>query len=427
MSESAGSFGSNSSDAERLTALEIFTRDWRFSKACRHREKAETARAEGRHTAETWHRDRATGLRNRFETLRKCGQFDLIRRCSGCGHETHRVAALCSNWRLCDICRAKYQARYRARFHEARERVIRRPLPRGVSEKFVTLTSPHIHPVEDARMLSQAFGRFREGLVRYLAKYRGMSKRQARRLAYVRVLEITPGNAGGGHAHLHLWAMLPFVDKRVLAVLWWRALPYDYREACRWVPLDTTNLDRRDMRAIHYRIRNRAPVCSRADAKTDISLEIPYPSVDIQAVGDDVASELIKYLVKNRKAGEFIPSEIEAELYQAMDGRRSVATSRGFWTDVQPVAHCQECGTVGDCDIRLTLNATGQAALDRAVRQTRGPPRETSFLDTEGISPSVLEITREFDAVCHEEGTPDSSWRHHPGWARRSVDTRSDS
>lgn len=418
MNASPTNFGAVPGELERLEALDVHTEVWRREKAAQHSRTATHAYAQGHLTRAKWHRDRARGLRRRIENVGRCGSFQVKRWCGSCGADQSTVPATCGNWRICESCRGAYQARYRERFESARARELRRGQPLGVSEKFVTLTIPHIEPVQDARVLTEAFGRFREMLMRYLIKYRGIEKRRARRLAYVRVLELTPGSERDGHAHLHLWAMLPFIDKRVLAVLWWRALPFEYRWRCAWVELDgSITLSESDRKAIGRRLQGTSRPSGNA--------AIPYPSVDIQGVTDGVANELIKYLVKNRKDGEYIEPELEAELYQAMDGRRAVSTARGFWTDVCSLSECAECGVLGErFEVRLELSPTGLTRLDESARQARAPPPDTSFVHTRGISPSVVETLREFDESCAQTGSFDSSWRDEPGWARNGCDPR---
>lgn len=295
---------------------------------------------------------------------------------------------------------------------------MRRGLRLGVGEKFVTLTVPHLDPVQDAEILAKSYGRFRESLIRYLCKYRGYHRKEARRLSYVRVMECTPGTRDDGHAHLHLWMLAPFIDKRLIAVLWWCALPWAYRQRATWVPMEapgTPNIAAYDRAAIMHRVGS--------------DTHMPLLSVDVQAVhGDDVANELIKYLVKNRKEGEWIDPQIEAELYEAMDGRRSVSTSRGFWGDLQESPHCEHCGCVGEgYHVHPELTEDAKMALERQIRgqrTVRGPPGATSFLDTPVINPTARETIAEFDEACGETGSPDSHWVREPGWSRGAVDTR---
>lgn len=285
----------------------------------------------------------------------------------------------------------------------------------------LTLTVPHCDPVMDAEVLAKTWRRFIAGLRRYLRKYRGYSKTQLRRCVYVRVLELTPGTADDGHAHLHIWIVAPYIDKRVIAGLWWRALPYEYQARIGTVPLERKGLAPGDELAL--RRRNALSPDDR----------LRYPNVDILGVTDDrVALEIIKYLVKNRKEGEWIEPDVEGDLLMAMEGRRAVSASRGFWTDARGPASCPECGVIGEGFIGEPiphgepLSPVGRPHRDdrRLAGMGRGPPDRASFVHTGLISARTREILADFDQECAETGSPDSHWVNEPGWTRGCVDTR---
>ena len=428
MRASNGESGRNSTarERERLRELELFTEGRRLARAGHHYEQA--LKAERESTA-AWHRGRARGQRKRFDNIELCGDYRLKRRCRACHGVASEVCSLtCGIWRLCKACRARYQRWYRARFTLARKRYLDFVgLPAGCSEKFLTLTIPHIDPVQDAETLARSWRRFRAGLVRYLKTYLGYTPAAIRRCIYLRVMELTPGTSDDGHAHLHLWAVLPFVDKRVIAGLWWRALPFEYQQRVAWVPLKREGLAKRDELALRRRDAISADDC------------LAYPSVDVQSVHDDaVAMEIIKYLVKNRKEGDYIPADVEADLYMALEGRRAVAASRGFWTDRKAPAVCEHCGSVGEGFDGFRAGADGEhglcgsdslearecAAQLRAA--ARAPPSaRTSFLDTQSISARTREMLRDFDEIAHEHGTPDSSHLDRDAWHLGMLDIRS--
>jgi hypothetical protein len=150
---------------------------------------------------------------------------------SGLRHE-RPVVQRCGDHVLCQTCRNI--RRFRAK--KAMEEVVPRALearrlqcsryyrgPEGRwGPRMLTLTVPHSGvPADDARAIRTAWRRFSQLVWEHLKKDRGCELQPI----WVRVLEIAAkANAAGGHVHLHVWWLGPFLDSVLAAHLWGRAL-----------------------------------------------------------------------------------------------------------------------------------------------------------------------------------------------------------
>lgn len=190
---------------DRLTPLEVRTKDFRLKHARRHLDKrrdakkrydaarerweADLERTGGRHAAEPsfvvsenavrdcydsvddfytfqpddlrdematirWHEHRATGQRKRFRRIRSCGAQMRIATCRGCASEGKAVPEGCGVTRVCKRCQDYRAGQRRARFGRARASLLRDAARRHLfkkdrafgrfGEKLLTLTIPHV-------------------------------------------------------------------------------------------------------------------------------------------------------------------------------------------------------------------------------------------------------------------------------------------
>lgn len=262
-----------------------------------------------------WHVSRAEGQRNKIENVQACGSERIQITCQSCG-ASHERPGRCGNSLLCVPCRGAVVAEKRRKFLLARLAVLALAERRGLlnrrrrggrfSEKFLTLTLPHIAGDSVASRIeraAEAWVLFR----RWLKKY--VKSRAALTLEWFRVLEWTPGESDEfGHPHLHVWIFSCYLDFEVLRAAWRLALikAGGPRDLCRVVVVDIKEFDARDGRG---------------------------------------ALELIKYLTKDiDQDGKKIAPEVYAEVYKAFDGRRITQASRGFMALAEQEATRCECG-----------------------------------------------------------------------------------
>jgi len=206
---------------EWLDGVELYTSPWRRARAARHRVGAAWSH---------WHRTREKGQGERFDRIRSCGtpwaEFTGV---SASGKRVERVLETrCDCWRVCQRCLHRRQHRLVEGIMVQREKALKmrecRKHYRGAggrwSERMWTLTVPHSESAaQDARALTRAWRRFSALLTQHLRLDLGVERSPV----WVRALEVAPG-ATGGHAHLHVWWVGPFVDHVVARALWGKAL-----------------------------------------------------------------------------------------------------------------------------------------------------------------------------------------------------------
>ncbi len=219
----------------------------------------------------------------------------------------------------------------------------------------------------------------------------GESRRLVKLLRYCRVIEVTEGLAGEGHAHLHLWFLGPYIDQARIAHLWGESLSQGYRDKLWMVGIEAIpRLDEIDpefvgcpcgerhtfaagvqgldhaLQAQRCRLLRSGLSEKTADAIIERErvwyrnrrggsskpLESLYkPVVDVRACGKDVAEELCKYLIKDGSKVEghleLLDPSIYARIYAALEGRRAIAATLGFLTPLPTRGcFCEACGTV---------------------------------------------------------------------------------
>jgi hypothetical protein len=329
--------------------VEQETEAFRKQRAREHRGKARYAQLARDASRAKWHELRAEGQLARFDRVEDCGETEVLVRCEGCGTEVRRRTARCGHRRLCGGCRAEYALRQQSRFRPARIAALartdhlRRRSARGGAwgERFLTLTIPHSGDVErDILTLPRAWKVFRALLWTHLREDRGLRPDDVALLAFVRVIEATPGRDLAGHAHIHVWLLSPFLHHAILRQLWGRSLrKFGYvppQRALADVLAEESDRGARDLQRW---------LVPRRGART---LELVYwPVIDIrQAV--NVERELIKYLVKDAewKDGrlEMVDGTLFGGIYKGLERVRTIVTSKHFWTDEKPSCACPECG-----------------------------------------------------------------------------------
>jgi hypothetical protein len=266
------------------------------------------------HRASKWYDQRARGHRKRIEHVRECGAKVLRISCQACGLAHDRVAG-CRVRLLCQPCRRLTLAEMRAAFGRARAEVLAAALRRGLllpfrrggrfSEKFLTLTAPHVSGDtirgRIVRVL-EAWRRFLKRLNRFLKKC------DAKSAEWFRAFEWTAGfSDDAGHPHLHVWIFGPFLPAQELRDWWCFSL-----------------------------IEAGCPQHLAARRIVDLG--------EVQGQ-DGAARELIKYLTKDvTSAGELLAPEQYAEVYKALDGRRVLQASRGFMGLAKRAQSACDCG-----------------------------------------------------------------------------------
>lgn len=330
---------------EWLEAIELYTSMHRLKRAAMHRAKAAMSPAG---IESQWHMSRATGQAERFNRIASCGEvrWMLVKHCDGGTVETP-IESRCDCWRLCGKCLERRRFRLKTGIEKQRELAFRvhahrmRPgYGRGKEgkwgEKLITLTVPHGNtPAEDAQLLSRAWRKLGKRIASHLRVDRGMAK--GVKPVWVRALEVEPG-ATGGHAHLHVWWLGPFLDATWLHVEWGRILEAEGR-AVPHVPWEEAMGKAVDARARVWCRTRRGPQGREAST-------VPWPVVSLNAghsggagkYATKVGVGLHRYVAKGAKSEMQRLEPIHAaSLYVALEGSRAVQWAAG-WAPKRDVA-----------------------------------------------------------------------------------------
>ena len=357
--------------AEWLTQVASWTLAGRIRRADSHQRIADRERADKNLTGAEWHEGRARAELERLERVQSCGTGVTSMGCRSCGTLTGQLRQTrCGGWRYCIACRGERCSDYRARI-DASIKAARAVWSRQLGlrsgqrwgERFLTLTVPHSgSAAHDFRLLHRAWRVFRRSLGRWFRRHRYLTREQACRLPYARILEVTGSDEG--HAHAHVWMLSPYLPQPVLAVLWARALhsPYTPVRPLAEVIAHTTE---------QASIAGRNPARDLADLATVSRWRrkplqyLPWAVVDIRRASGDVGSELCKYLTKDiGPSGELADPFLYAQLIEATEGVRMVCAALEFWLPTDADC-CEACGR--------TLELVTLTGADRSWR-TRGPP-----------------------------------------------------
>jgi len=338
-----------------------------------------------------WHTARARGQRERFDRIANCSVRMVHIACSapGCGRLYKADTASCAQHRVCVRCRGQRARKYRQRFTAGRKaalsackRAMRGDLPgtagrgRRWREAFVTLTQPASgDAAADVRAMAAAVPRFVRRLRGFLMRARGLGKELVRCLPTVRALEITPG-AAGGHAHVHMWLIAPFVHHAILRRLWADSLtPEVYALLPRRSVAELLGMEPGAALELEHAgqlDRDRVAILEAARLRHDgarLLESLPWPVLDVRRVTGDPSNELVKYMLKDMCQGELISPFTFADLYGALEGRRTVIASKGFWREAPP-CECPSCHALGTLRLVAQPSALERAAAGRGV----GPP-----------------------------------------------------
>lgn len=241
--------------SEWLDGVEVFTSGWRAARAARLRVQgarvllAKSAPTQAHTEADKnewldgaadgvtggeskWHKQREKGQGERFARIRECGApWATFLGVKENGQlVSSQLEKRCDCWRICARCleRRKWllssgietvraDALYAHRWQVARKYTG----PEGRwTEKMFTLTVAHgASPSDDARLMVKAWRRFTTKIAEHLKIDRGCKLKPV----WVRALEVAPGPTGG-HAHLHVWWLGPFIDHAHIRDLWGRCL-----------------------------------------------------------------------------------------------------------------------------------------------------------------------------------------------------------
>jgi hypothetical protein len=229
---------------------------------------------------------------------------------------------------LCVSCRKLDAAAKRAVFARARRFTVSSAERRGLlrsnrrggrwSEKFLTLTAPHWSDKSVAERIAIVLGAWPR-LLRLLNDH--WKAHGVKSAEWFRVVEWTPGSADdGGHPHLHVWLLSPFLPRDDIERWWRQAL------------IEQTGV------------------------------VVPHVIIDIREVdGLGVELELVKYLTKDILPNrEKVAPEIYAEVYKALDDKRISQASKGFMARAKQEARRCECGS----------------ALPKRVERLRAPKKQ---------------------------------------------------
>lgn len=333
--------GNNSAKSRRdrqtlewLDRVEMYTSWFRCSRAARHRWKYGNG-----DSSYHWHRSREVGQGERFNRVRRCGEpmaemvsdsgrsFVLTRRC-----DCWRVCASCLRRRRMALIEGLRDAEKRVRVERKRQLSRAYAGPEGRwSAKLVTLTVPHSGSARtDAKALATAWAELSRRWTTHLKKDRGAEKSPV----WVRALEVAP-NENGGHAHLHVWYVGPFIEHAWLRTTWGDILE-SKGVRCPREPWESAMGKAVDQRARVW--------CRTMRGRNGREREsLPWPVVDVRSAYDSGAGSYAAkvgvqlYVAKGAK-GE--PQRMEAVhaavIYEAFEGRRAFQWARGWAPRKQP-------------------------------------------------------------------------------------------
>jgi hypothetical protein len=277
----------------------------------------------------------------------ECGQEVFWLVCCECGAARERCRA-CRAGVLCRNCRGLIQEERRRKFKLARDRSVEVAAGRGLfgmgrrnswSEKFLTLTAPHLaeHAVRDRiDKIWSAWILVLKSLNRFFCDKAAGNKDA---VAWQRSFEWTPGNDENGHPHFHVWMLCPYIEERRVRHLWKCAL-----------------------RTAGY---------SKASTRHVI--------IDVKKVRspDGAGRELLKYMTKDMLPDRSqVAPDVFARVYEALDGKRLVQSSSRFLADLDHRLRC-ECGAIG-CFRRSSTPPNSSSGAAATVAAGAGFRREAA-------------------------------------------------
>ena len=324
-------------------------------------------------SSERWHEGRSKGQLFRFRNLAGCGKRTMISRCQMCGVDGKPTPEGCGVTRLCPKCSIRKAKQRRARFGRSRHRVwlqskasgaLRKDRTGGCySDKMLTLTIPHFLTQDllewrkklyvageastikelnkilhcgDGRELGgvvkQRIAMLFEACPRFIRRLRRHWKELGEReWAYHRSFEWTPGKDGLGHPHFHFWLWCPFIDADLVSEMWTEAL----LEVGAPPPQTASGFYRADIRSFRdvggHELS--AEILKGGERRRALEYSRLYhgPSSAFEyASGWTVADVLDQ------------APDVVASIYEALEGRRLVQASRGFF-ERDAKCKCRAC------------------------------------------------------------------------------------
>lgn len=265
--------------------------------------------------------------------------------CESCGC-VKEAEARCRVLLLCVSCRGKIASEKRARFQRARAATLDRAKRLGLlrahraggryMEKLLTLTLPH----REEHRLEQRIALIRAAWTKFLKLVNAnLRDHGISHVEWLRAFENEQGSDGEGHPHFHLWMLAPWLDVRELREFWRCAL-------------------------------------------ADVGFPIHYDDelvIDLRAIRgkDGAANEIIKYLTKDvTSGGELVEPAWFARMYAALDGARTMQSSRGFIKQGDSAPACPHCEAKGAFRVRISTKPRAHAREAKKSRETseRAPP-----------------------------------------------------
>lgn len=331
-----------------------------------------------------WHRGREKGQLERFDRVTQCGKRRVHTRCLAC-NASHEVPDRCGCGRLCFACRMSERAHRISRLALAQTRVFAQArkldLLRGHarwSEKMITLTVPHVMAPESGwyadshgpnatvkLRVEAIFKAWRSFSVQLQKWARRTAKRlklpKGRGVVWYRSFEWTPGGDGMGHPHFHLWIFCPFLPVEELRE-WWRCALAGVGIVTPDVIVDIRPARRGNGSSIRAEV-----------AKGTITLEAPDGTTTTEYINKFSIVDLLEPDAEGHRAR--VPAATIARLYEALDGRRMVATSPRLLNPRH--AGCQDCGSVGWMRTEIVEQKPGSStpgACGTLQAPARSPP-----------------------------------------------------
>jgi len=226
---------------------------------------------------------------------------------------------------LCLHCRGKLASTRRARVERARENVVRAGRRRGLcnrsrpngawTEKLVTLTLPHDPSLGVGDRIEIVFRRAWKHFRRHFKTWLQTVDHAGDQVRWYMAKEWTAGSDRKGHPHIHFWFWGPFIDRDIVCDIW--------RDALERAGFGELALVGRKFRHVYD-----------GDLIVDVKKLRP---------GKGGMYEVVKYIVKDREAGELVDPALFAEVYEALDGMRTQQGSKGFLQLGDLEARC-DCG-----------------------------------------------------------------------------------
>ena len=285
--------------------------------------RARGDRGEGRGLG-SWHFVRIVGQAQRFDRVRQCGTASNMEWHDEETGKTMPHAHRCGHWRVCRRCLKRrqkalgegVQAQRALALAVYRDRLNKHYAGQEGrwSERLVTLTIPHSGDLgRDVKALPEAW-RLVEAPWRRHLRARGLRESQV----YVRAIEV----ASGGHAHLHVWVLGPYVEHAVLRSWWGAALEKLGYEVPRKAHAEVV-ADARDTRTGRW-------------LRGYKHAGVPWPVVDVRGGRGGAAQYAVKvcgaisrYATEGEDYSELAPVHA-SRVYEALEGVRVTQWARGW-------------------------------------------------------------------------------------------------